>query len=182
MTLPSFVRFIGPLLEYLGEQRVPIRPKTAYADLAERLSLPEADRRALLPSGQQLVFHNRTGWAHDALKRAGLSSAPVRGSWLITDAGRKLLDAHDGKLPDDEIERIGSVARDVSVQSLAGASGAQSSVDPAALAEAARDARSPREQIELALAQIRASVGHDLLEHIERQTPADFESLVLDVL
>jgi restriction system protein len=78
--------------------------------------------------------------------------------------------------------RSSALARDVSIQSIAEADGAQSSVDPSALADAARDARSPREQIELAIAQIRASVGHDILEHIERQTPADFESLVLDVL
>jgi restriction system protein len=43
--------------------------------------------------------------------------------------------------------------------------------------------RSPREQIENALSQIRASVARDILDQIARQTTAsEFEDLVLDVL
>jgi restriction system protein len=37
-----------------------------------------------LPSGAQLIYKNRAGWAHDRLKRAGLSSSSRRGSWKIT--------------------------------------------------------------------------------------------------
>ena len=39
-------------------------------------------------SGAQPIYRNRAGWAHDRLKRAGLSSSPRRGSWQITQAGR----------------------------------------------------------------------------------------------
>jgi restriction system protein len=183
MSLPNYVQFIGPLLQYLGEQRTPVRTRAVYEELANRLSLSEAERTALLPSGLQPIFQNRIGWAHDALKRVGLSSAPVRGSWLITDAGRKLLEAHGGKLPEAEVERIGSEARDVSVQPLANSNGAQRAAPAAATAgEEGMETRSPREQIEAALARIRTSVARDLLAHIARQTPAEFESLVLDVL
>lgn len=181
MTLPSFVGFIGPLLEYLGEQKSPVRPRAVHEELAQRLSLSEEDRTALLPSGGQLVFHNRIGWAHDALKRSGLSSAPVRGSWLITDAGRKLLSEHGAKVPDDEVERIANVGRAVSIRSLTEShpSAPSRRVEPL---ESDPEVRSPREQIELALSQIRASVGDDILARISRHTSAEFESLVLDVL
>jgi restriction system protein len=176
MSLPSYVQFIEPLLQYLGEQRTPVRTRTVYEELANRLALTAAERSTLLPSGMQPVFQNRIGWAHDALKRTGLSSAPLRGSWLITDAGRRLLEAHGGKLPEREVERIGSESRDVSLQAL-------SSPTARAVVEGAEaETRSPREQIEDALTQIRASVAVDLLAHIARQTPAEFESLVLDVL
>ncbi|WP_426751138.1 restriction endonuclease [Myxococcus sp. Y35] len=182
MSLPSYVQFIGPLLQYLGEQRAPVRTRTVYEELANRLSLSETERTTLLPSGMQPVFQNRIGWAHDALKRVGLSSAPTRGSWLITDAGRKLLEAHGGRLPEAEAERIGSEAREVAVQPLPGSSGAPRAVRAVAADGAKTETRSPREQIEDALAQIRASVARDLLDHIAQQTPAEFESLVLDVL
>ncbi|AEI67085.1 restriction endonuclease [Corallococcus macrosporus] len=182
MSLPSYVQFIGPLLQYLGAQRAPVRTRVVYEELANRLSLSEVERTALLPSGLQPVFQNRIGWAHDALKRAGLSSAPVRGSWIITDAGRKLLDAHGGALPEVEVERIGSEARDVSIQSLVGATGASHSVREDVTAGGKAETQSPREQIEDALARIRASVARDLLAQIGRQTPGEFESLVLDVL
>ncbi|NVJ05743.1 restriction endonuclease [Myxococcus sp. AM001] len=153
-----------------------------YEELANHLALSEVERTALLPSGLQPVFQNRIGWAHDALKRAGLSSAPVRGSWIITDAGRKLLEAYGGKVPEAEVERIGSEARDVSIQSLTGATGTSHSAREAAADGGKAETQSPREQIEDALARIRASVARDLLVQIGRQTPAEFESLVLDVL
>jgi restriction system protein len=182
MSLPSYVQFIGPLLQYLGEQRAPVRTRTVYEELANRLSLAEAERTALLPSGLQPIFQNRIGWAHDALKRLGLWSAPVRGSWLITDAGRKLLEAHGGKLPEAEVERIGSEARDVAVQPLANSNEAQRAAPATVAGGEEMETRSPREQIEDALARIRASVARDLLAQIARQTPLEFESLVLDVL
>lgn len=47
---------------------------------------------------------------------------------------------------------------------------------------ASAPSRSPGEQIKDALTQFRASVARDLLEQIAQQTPAEFESLVLDVL
>lgn len=183
MTLPSYVHFTGPLLQYLGEQKEPIRPRVAYEALAQRLGLSDEDRTALLPSGVQSVLQNRIGWAHDALKRAGLSSAPVRGTWLLTEEGRKLLAKYGGRVPEDEMARIGSVSRDVSLRALAG--GATPDAQPVKDATPEvppGEARSPREQIEVALAQIRGSVAEDLLEDIAKQSPSEFEDLVLDVL
>jgi len=105
----------------------------------------------------------------------------VRGSWLLTEAGRKLLELHGGKLPENEAERIGSESRDVSIQSLAGSNGTQRGAR-VVVGGTRTETRSPREQIEDALTQLRTSVARDLLEHIAQQTPAEFESLVLDGL
>lgn len=186
MKLPSYVHFTGPLLQYLGDQHGPVRPRDAYDALAQRLGLSEEDRTARLPSGGQSVLQNRVGWAQDALKRAGLSSAPARGTWLITDAGRKLLEKHGGQIPPAEMARISTVSRDVSLRVLTGATAStdqQAPIQVAALGgEVTEDGRSPREQIEAALAQIRGSVAQDLLESITKQTPTEFEDLVLDVL
>jgi restriction system protein len=180
--LPSYVHFTGPLLEFLGEQQGPVRTRTVYEALADRLGLSAEDRTSRLPSGGQSVLHNRIGWAQDALKRAGLSSAPARGQWLITEEGRKLLQRHAGRIPEDEMVRIGSVSRDVSVRALVANGTAHPAVADHASAAVSSETRSPREQIEDALAQIRGSVAQDLLEHVAKQTPAEFEDLVLDVL
>lgn len=182
MPLPSYVHFTGPLLQFLGEQQGPVRTRVVYDALAERLGLSEEDRTARLPSGGQSVLQNRIGWAQDALKRAGLSSAPSRGQWLITEEGRKLLQRHGGRVPEEEMVRIGSVSRDVSVRMLAGTGAPQPTGDGCASGAVSAETRSPREQIEDALAQIRGSVAQDLLEHVVKQTPAEFEVLVLDVL
>jgi restriction system protein len=182
MPLPSYVHFTGPLLQFLGEQQGAVRTRVVYDALAERLGLSEEDRAARLPSGGQSVLQNRIGWAQDALKRAGLSSAPARGQWLITDEGRRLLQKYGGRIPEDEMVRIGSVSRDVSVRALAGTGGSPSSGEAVEREAVSANTRSPREQIEDALAQIRGSVAQDLLEHVAQQTPAEFEDLVLDVL
>lgn len=182
MTLPSYVHFTGPLLQYLGEQQGPVRPRIVYEALAQRLGLSDADRTARLPSGVQTVLQNRVGWAQDALKRAGLSSAPVRGTWLITDAGRKLLANYGGKIPDEEAARIGSVSRDVRLRALPGGPPQETASAPTPEHEAQADTQSPREQIEDALALIRGSVARDILDNIAKQSPTEFEDLVLDVL
>jgi len=136
-----------------------------------------------LPSGGQTVFQNRMGWAQDALKRAGLSSAPSRGAWQVTDAGRKCLAKFGGHVPREEMERISSVSRDVSLRALVEEGGTDERFEGLELKELAADKLvSPREQIEGALARIRGAVAQDLLENIAKQTPAEFEELVLDVL
>jgi restriction system protein len=178
VTLPSYTHFIGPLLEHLVEQSGPVRPREVYSELADKLALSEVDRNELLPSGRQRTFHNRIGWAHDALKRAGLSSAPARGSWQITDAGKELLHQHQGRIPAEEMERIGGMARDVSLRLLEHQ--AEPQVD--APHEQEVETQSPREQIDRAVQQLRASLASDLLDYIGRQTPDEFEVLVLDLL
>ncbi len=62
--------------------------------------IPTYDRfiEPLLSSGAQLVYKNRAGWAHDRLKRAGLSDSPRRGWWQLTEAGRRFVAEHAGPL------------------------------------------------------------------------------------
>lgn len=181
MTLPSYVHFTGPLLEYLGEQKEPVRPRAVYEDLAKRLNLSEADRKERLPSGVQTVIQNRVGWAQDALKRAGLSSAPARGTWLITEAGRALLQKYGGRIPQEEALRIGSASRDITIRELEGKDPIPDPPQPEP-GGALPDPRSPREQIEDAIGKIRRGVARDLIEQFAQMDPADFEDLVLDVL
>lgn len=147
-----------------------------YEALAQQLGLSEEDRTIRLPSGGQSVLQNRIGWAQDALKRAGLSSAPLRGQWLITEEGRKFLERHGGRVPEDEMMRIGSVSRDACRCARSPETAHRS--PPATARAISAETRSPREQIEDSLAQIRGSVAQDLLEHVAKQTPAEFEDLV----
>ncbi|HBX8178610.1 TPA: hypothetical protein MIH55_23950, partial [Klebsiella pneumoniae] len=54
--------------------------------------LDDSQRNELIPSGQP-VYKNRAGWAHDRLKRAGLSQSLSRGKWCLTEAGFNWLKA-----------------------------------------------------------------------------------------
>lgn len=62
MAVPKYHEFMKPLLERLADGREHIL-RDLYADLAKTFRLTEADIAEYLPSGRQLLYHNRIGWA-----------------------------------------------------------------------------------------------------------------------
>jgi len=76
MAVPTYDKFIEPVLRFLALHPAGVPAKEAHIAAADSLGVSEQDRDELLPSGSQLVYKNRAGWAHDRLKRAGLSSNP----------------------------------------------------------------------------------------------------------
>jgi restriction system protein len=59
--------------------------KDAVPALADIFQVTDAERTALLPSGQQAILNNRVAWAKTYLNKAGLLEAPRRGVFIITD-------------------------------------------------------------------------------------------------
>jgi len=185
MPVPSFDEFIEPLLHYLAERSDGVDTDDAFEGVADAIGLLPADRLTLLPSGRQPVYKNRIAWAHDRLKRAGLSTSAKRGLWKLTGAGMALA-RREAPLSSAELERIAIVRRD----GRAVASGTSSddpvasAVSTAGLPAVAVVERpvSPDERIEKAIAELRDSVAHYLLDRIGQAPPAFFEGLVLDLL
>ena len=79
MPIPTYDKFIEPILRYLANHPEGERASVVYEAAAEALGINEDDKLMVLPSRTQPVYKNRAGWAHDRLKRAGLSSAPRYG-------------------------------------------------------------------------------------------------------
>jgi restriction endonuclease Mrr len=77
MSVPTYDQFIEPVLRFLAEHPEGASAPAAHEAAAHSLNLTEEDKDVLLPSGTQRVYKNRAGWAHDRLKRAGLSSTPM---------------------------------------------------------------------------------------------------------
>ena len=143
------------------------------------MKLSAEERAQLLPSGNQAVFKNRIGWAHDRLKRARLSGSPRRGVWKITAEGQALARSKP-RLSETDLNRLASV--DTS-QRLTPRADATVGAVPASLVQVpAANKASPEERIEAALDELRESVAGDLLESIGRAPPEFFEQLVLDLL
>lgn len=90
MPVPTYDTFIEPLLRFLAARSDGVAIADIYVALADALGLTDADRAELLPSGAQAIYKNRICWAHDRLKRAGVSSSPRRGFWRLTPAGLDL--------------------------------------------------------------------------------------------
>ena len=86
MPVPTYDQFIEPILRYLAATPEGATARDAHEAAADALNLSEAQRQELIASGQA-TYKNRAGWAHDRLKRAGLSCSAKRGYWKLTDAG-----------------------------------------------------------------------------------------------
>jgi restriction system protein len=113
MAVPTYDRFIEPILRYLAQHPDGAAARDVHDAAAITLGLTDADRTELLPSGVQTVYKNRAGWAHDRLKRSGLSASLRRGFWQLTAAGRDFAAANPTPLREDLIERLATEHHDV---------------------------------------------------------------------
>ena len=176
MAIPTFDRFIEPLLRYLATHPDGATASDAGEAVANAAGVTSDEKQQLIPSGIQPIYKNRIGWAHDRLKRAGLSSSPRRGYWLLTAEGHKFIAKFPKGIPSDEVGRLAFLSRKTS-----GAGKGKKAHDDE-LEETTSAFKSPEERIEDALKELRESVVHELLELLARVHPASFESMVLEVL
>ena len=181
MPVPTYDQFIEPILRFLAEHPDGMAAKQAHEAAAAKLNLTEADRQQLLDSGMQPVYKNRAGWAHDRLKRAGLSSSPKRGFWKITPEGMNFVKAHIAPLTPDMTQKLAMdyIGVKLKVPSFAGDPEPPHQSSPAVLGPTIA---SPDDQLDLAVAELRKAAVAELLEMLANVSPSFFERVVLDLL
>lgn len=173
MHIPTYDQFIEPLLRYLATQPEARSASQAASAVADRCGLSAEAKNQLLPSGNQAVYRNRMGWAHDRLKRAGYSQSIKRGWWQITPAGQDFLRQYPDEIPAQEIERL----------ALLGAPNSPASSTATSAEQASHTLhQSPDERLASALQELRAAAERDLLETLAQVSPSFFETIVLDLL
>jgi restriction system protein len=181
MAVPTYDQFIEPLLRYLVQNPEGVAAKLAHEQAANALGLTEEDRQQLLPSGAQPMYKNRAGWAHDRLKRAGLSSSPRRGFWKATADGIAFAKEHATPFSTELAERLAMGYIGVRLKPASGAAGAEP-VKPPPVAAASAAVASPDDRLGQALAEIRQSAEAELVELVSSVSPSFFETIVLDLL
>ncbi|MDD5579279.1 MAG: restriction endonuclease [Methylobacter sp.] len=181
MSVPTYDRFIEPILRFLASKPQGALAREAHEAAAEALDVATEDRQELLPSGTQPIYKNRAGWAHDRLKRAGLSSSPRRGYWQLTDQGRAFIAKHPGNLLPKEVEQLAIGFMDVRLRPPPSGESLASSELTKPLPPSSAIA-SPDDRLGEALAELRRSVASELLETLVSVSPTYFESIVLDLL
>ncbi len=180
MPVPTYDKFIEPILRYLASRPDGAPAKDVHEVSAALLHVSDLDRQELLPSGIQPVYKNRAGWAHDRLKRAGLSSSPRRGYWQITPQGMEYAQTHVGPLSAKELERLAIGFNDVRLTQPTDENAVRevgSTATPVAPYVA-----SPDDRLGDALSELRQTVAAELQETLAAVSPAFFETVVLDVL
>lgn len=180
MAIPTYDQFIEPVLRFLAANPNGVRAKEAHEAASAALHLTDEERQQLLPNVAQLVYKNRAGWAHDRLKRAGLSSSPTRGFWKLTESGTAYATAHKEPLSQEEVQKIAFEFLHVKLR--AGTEHADDLVNELLQAEQLGKAKSPDERLSEAVTEIRSTVVNELGESLKSVSPSFFESIVLDVL
>jgi restriction system protein len=180
MSVPTYEKFIEPILRYLAAHLEGAPAKDVHDAAASALNVSDMDRQELLPSGVQPVYKNRAGWAHDRLKRAGLSSSPRHGYWCLTTEGIEFARTHPESLSQNELVRLAEDFKDVRLSpreedAPSAAVDTPSAIPPASVA-------SPDDRLEEALSELRSTVAAEIQEALRQVSPAFFETVVLDVL
>lgn len=179
MAIPSYIEFIDPVLRYLAQHPQGVAAQQVHEAAADAMGLSAEERAELLPSQSNLVYKNRIGWAHDRLKRAGLSSSIERGVWCLTPAGFQFAAEHPQALSGLEANGLAISYTQVKLRENENLGVVEKQV-----AEECEPSYSlsPEERLEQALSEIRARVAADVLEALAKVHPNHFESIVLDVL
>jgi restriction system protein len=176
MPVPTYDRFIEPIIRHLAAHPDGASARDVQDAAATALGLTGEDRAELLPSGTQAVYKNRAGWAHDRLKRHGLSTSLKRGFWKLTDEGRAFASANPAPLEDEAVERLAADRNDVRLRS------GIPSLDAPAVPTVAQVTASPDDRLEAALSELRQTVAAELIEMLAQVSPQYFETIVLDLL
>jgi restriction system protein len=179
MPVPTYDQFIEPVMRYLAQHPQGAMARDVHEAAAESLHLSDADRAELLPSGAQPIYKNRAGWAHDRLKRAGLSISPRRGYWQLSEQGQAFASTHPAPLPNEALEKL--IRDHIDVRLRPAIDGDNSPVAQGVTA-AESATTTPDDRLEQAMAELRQLVTAELIETLSQVSPEFFESIVLDLL
>ncbi len=172
MAIPDYQTCMLPLLRFYGDGREHTF-REAIEALSKTFRLTDAERRELLPSGQQEVFDNRVGWARTYMKKAGLIDAPKRGVNIITKRGMDILKSKPSKLNVDDLSKFQEF-KDFKALRHARIEEADSDADS--------NNRTPEESLEGAHQKLRGDLAAELLQRLKACSPNFFERLVVEVI
>ena len=172
MAIPTFQDIMLPIMQFAadGETRL---VKDCIEHIEQQYNLTDEEKQERLPSGKQRTIYNRVTWAITHMKKAGLlESHEKRGSFGITEIGKKAL-ADNPQRVDMKFLSEYSGYREFT--------GREKGVS--ALPETIENAdKTPEEIIGSLAEQLNRQLADELLEVICNNSPAFFETLVVDLL
>jgi restriction system protein len=171
MAIPDYQTIMLPLLKYLGDQQEH-STREAIDSLANQFGLSSEERKELLPSGQQAIFSNRTGWARTYLKKSGLIDSTRRGYLKITNKGLQVLSQKPEKINVDFLEQYQEFLdfRNTRHEKL---------IEEEASEE---QSKTPEELLASGYQIIRNNLTKELLHQIKTSPPSLFEDVVVELI
>lgn len=175
MPIPDYQTLMLPLLRLASDEQEH-RFRDAVETLAAEFRITDEERSEMIPSGTSPLFDNRVGWARSYLKQAGLLDSAKRGTFNITNRGRRLLGENpervDIKLLDryEEFRRFRSRKHDNNV------------TKPGTDGTEQVNEQTPEEALAAAYGKLRENLETEVLGQVKAASPAFFERLVIDLL
>lgn len=173
MAVPDFQAWFLPFLKHLADGKNH-RLSDLYEDLAKELALSADDRSEMLPSGKQLKYKNRIGWARTYMKKAGLIESPARGECRITSRGLEVLANPPDRLTVKFLKQFPEFKEFHTYKPSA-------PLDPHTEADDDSGA-TPEEALEQAHQTLKDDVTQELLDRVKSSHPSFFEALVVELL
>jgi restriction system protein len=171
LAVPDYQRFMYPLLEMASDGKEHSLQE-AYQYLADLFQLTREDREEHIPSGRQLLYKNRIGWAKTYLQKAGLIKNVRRGSFIITERGKKVVEDPGVRDIDKNFLMQFPEFQTFVINK-------ENNVEPIDNEE---PSLTPLEQLERSYHAITQEIKEELLEKVKNSSPEFFERLVVDLL
>lgn len=177
MAVPDYQSMMLPLLRYADERKGEISIGEAIEPLGVKMKLSEADLKEMLPSGIQVTFVNRIGWAATYMKKAGLLEPSRRGYFKITQRGIDLLKTKPTRI---DVRLLKQYPEFQAFQQNKGTTASDRKSSVAQVVES--ESTTPSEALERAYKNLRETLADELIDKLKKATPAFFERVVVELL
>lgn len=168
MPIPDYQSLMLPLLKFSSDEKEHSLHE-AVKFLADQYNLNEAERKTMLPSGQQTVFFNRVGWARTYMKKAGLLEATKRGFFKITTRGSEILKARPEQIDNKLLSKFDEFKTRRRKK--------DENIEPAF-----EQIETPEETFENAYESLRNELSSEIIHNLKKCDPSLFEKIVVEVL
>ena len=173
MAIPKYHEFMKPVLVLLNDNQEHSLSEL-YVKLSRHFKLTDLEKEETLPSGKQLVYKNRIGWALTYLKKATLIDSPKRASFKIGELGKSVLIENPIVIDQKYLMKFDSF-KAFKIKS-------DNSIGDSLQDEIASPGESPQDSLDRAYKTIINTLTDDVLNEVINQSPEFFERLVVDLL
>lgn len=172
--IPKFQDYLLPFLKLMNDGKIHILSQVVQ-DLAASMNLTDEDLSETMEKSGKSRHNDRCSWAKTYLSKAGLIQFPKRANFMITEAGRNLLNTKPDKI-------TVSFLKETYPSFAAFCTTRKSGNSVATALQSNDDETTPLERMELAYNELINSTIDDLLRTVKEQTPLFFENLVVQLL
>lgn len=176
--MPTWEGFLIPVLRVMQDGVVRHR-REFQPMVADAVGLTPDQREELLPSGMQVKYENRIGWAVSYLANVGAMDRPKRGEYSVTDAGREVLRRFPEEATERVLEEYAALASSP-IRPYQSSGPRNKRVNETEKVETTE--LTPIEQVQAGISRIQEEVGADLLRRLQGNDPGFFEDAVVELL